>query len=141
MINLAYTDDRYCFCCGEKNPLNLSMQFYYENKVLFSEVIIPKEYQGFANVVHGGIIGTVLDEIMVNYHTLKGEKVVTAEYTIRLKAPCPINKKLRLSSRLVKQTSRIYYMSAEAHLEDGSLIAEATATCMRIKDHLDSTKI
>lgn len=131
----SYTDDRYCFCCGEKNPLNLNMKFRYENDALLSEAIIPKEYQGFANVAHGGIVGTVLDEMMVNYHLFKGEKVVTAEYTVRLKAPCPVNQKLYLSSRSLKQTSRLCYTSSEARLEDGTLIAEATATCMKIKDN------
>lgn len=133
--NSAYADNRYCFCCGEKNPLNLKMTFRYENDLLLSEVIIPREYQGFANVAHGGIVGTVLDEMMVNYHLFKGEKVVTAEYTVRLKAPCPVNQKLYLSSRSIKQTSRLCYTSSEARLEDGTLIAEATATCMKIKDN------
>lgn len=132
--NSAYTDNRYCFCCGEKNPLNLKMTFRYENDLLVSEVIIPREYQGFANVAHGGIVGTVLDEMMVNYYLFKGEKVVTAEYTVRLKAPCPVNKKLYLTSRSLKQASRVCYASAEARLEDGTLIAEATATCMKIKN-------
>jgi acyl-coenzyme A thioesterase PaaI-like protein len=99
-------------------------------------VIIPKEYQGFKDVVHGGIIGTVLDEMMVNYHVFKKEKVVTAEYTVRLKFPCPVNKKILLSSRVLKQTSRLYYSSAEARLENGKLVAEATAVCMRIKNSI-----
>ena len=129
----TYTDDRYCFCCGEKNPLNLKMQFRFENEKLHSEVIFPKEYQGFNNVVHGGILGTVLDEVMVNLHCLKGEMVVTAEYNVRLKAPCPVNQKVLLSAWSVKKNSRLYFTASEARLENGTLIAEATATCMKMK--------
>lgn len=128
-----YTDDRYCFCCGEKNPLNLKMQFRYEEEKLLSDVVFPKEYQGFNNVVHGGIIGTVLDEVMVNLHCLKGEMVVTAEYNVRLKAPCPVNQKVLLSAWSLNKKGRLYYTASEARLENGSLIAEATATCMKIK--------
>lgn len=128
----TFTDDRYCFCCGEKNPLNLKMQFHYESEKLFSSVIFPKEYQGFNNVVHGGIIGTVLDEIMVNLHCLKNEKIITAEYNVRLKAPCPVNQKVLLSAWSVKKKGRLYFSASEARLENGILIAEATATCMKI---------
>lgn len=130
----TFTDDRYCFCCGEKNPLNLKMQFRYEDEKLLSEVIFPKEYQGFNNVVHGGILGTVLDEVMVNLHCLKGEMVVTAEYNVRLKAPCLVNQKVLLTAWSVKTKGRLYFTASEARLENGTLIAEATATCMKIKE-------
>ncbi len=132
MLSATFTDDRYSFCCGEKNPLNLKMQFHYESEKLFSSVIFPKEYQGFNNVVHGGIIGTVLDEIMVNLHCLKNEKIITAEYNVRLKAPCPVNQKVLLSAWSVKKKGRLYFSASEARLENGILIAEATATCMKI---------
>lgn len=128
-----FADDRYCFCCGEKNPLNLKMQFRYEDEKLVSDVIFPKEYQGFNNVVHGGIIGTVLDEVMVNLHCLKGDMVVTAEYNVRLKAPCPVNQKVLLSAWSIKTKGRLYFTASEARLENGTLIAEATATCMKMK--------
>jgi len=130
--NTEFTDDRYCFCCGEKNPLNLKMHFRYEDEILHSDVVFPKEYQGFNNVVHGGMIGTVLDEVMVNLHCLKGEIVVTAEYNVRLKAPCPVNQKVLLSAWSVKKKGRLYFTASEARLENGTLIAEATATCMKI---------
>lgn len=132
MNSPIFTDDRYCICCGEKNPLNLNMKFRYENEQLLSEVIFPKEYQGFNNIVHGGLLGTVLDEVMVNYHCLKGEMVVTAEYTVRLKAPCPVNQKILLSAHSVKTKGRLYFTASEARLENGKLIAEATATCMKM---------
>jgi hypothetical protein len=41
-------------------------------KNLLSEAVIPKEFQGFANVVHGGILGTLLDEVLVNLYWLRG---------------------------------------------------------------------
>lgn len=129
----TYTDDRYCFCCGEKNPLNLNMQFHYEDEKILSDVIFPKEYQGFNNIVHGGMLGTVLDEVMVNLHCLKGEMVVTAEYNVRLKAPCPVNQKVLLSAWSLNKKGRLYYTASEARLENGTLIAEATATCMKMK--------
>jgi acyl-coenzyme A thioesterase PaaI-like protein len=128
-----FADDRYCLCCGEKNPMGFKMKFRYEGEKLLSEVVIPKEYQGFANVVHGGVLGTLLDEVMVNLYWLKGEKAVTVEYQVRLKAPCPVNRKVLLSAWLVESRKNIHFTAAEARLEDGTVVAEATAKCMKIK--------
>ena len=128
----SFTDDRYCICCGEKNPLGFKMKFRYEGEKLLSEAVIPKEYQGFANVVHGGVLGTLLDEMIVNLYWLKGEKAVTAEYQVRLKAPCPVNQKVLLSSWHVETKRRILLTAAEARLEDGTVVAEASAKCMKL---------
>ena len=128
----AFTDDRYCFCCGEKNPMGFKMKFRYQGEKLLSEAVVPKEYQGFANVVHGGVLGTLLDEMIVNLYWLKGEKAVTAEYQVRLKAPCPVDQKVLLSSWHVETKRRLLLTVAEARLEDGTVVAEASAKCMKL---------
>ena len=132
-IESPFNDDRYCLCCGEKNPLGLKMKFRYEDDKLFSEAVIPKEFQGFANVVHGGILGTLLDEMMVNLYWLRGEKAVTVEYQVRLKEPCPVNRKVLFSAWRADAKRNIHYTEAEARLEDGTVVAQASAKCMKIQ--------
>ena len=128
----AFQDDRYCLCCGEKNPLGFKMTFRFEGEKIFSDVVIPKEFQGFADVVHGGILGTLMDEVMVNLYWLKGVHCVTVEYTVRLKAPCPTGRKVILTAWKVEQKKRIHYAAGEARLEDGTVVAEAQAKCMEV---------
>ena len=128
-----FTDDRYCLCCGEKNPVGLKMKFHYVDNKIVSEAVIPKEFQGFADVVHGGVLGTILDEVMVNLYWLKGEKAVTVEYQVRLKAPCPVNRKVLFSAWKVETKRNIHFTKAEARLEDGMVVAEASAKCMKVK--------
>ena len=128
-----FADDRYCLCCGEKNPMGLKMKFRFEDGKIFSEAVIPKEFQGFSDVVHGGVLGTLLDEVMVNLYWLQGEKAVTVEYQVRLKAPCPVNQKVHLSAWKVESKRNVHFTAAEARLGNGSLVAEATAKCMKIK--------
>ena len=127
-----YQDDHYCLCCGDKNPLGFKMKFRFEGEKLFSEASVPKEYQGFADVVHGGILGTLLDEVMVNLHWLRGIKTVTAEYQVRLKAPCPVNQKIILSAWPLEMKRNIHFVAAQARLEDGTVVAEASAKCMKL---------
>ncbi len=127
-----FTDDRYCLCCGEKNPMGFKMKFRFEGEKILSETVIPKEYQGFNDVVHGGILGTLLDELMVNLYWLKGEKAVTVEYQVRLKAPCPTQKKVLLSAWPIEAKRNLHFAVSQACLEDGTVVAEATAKCMKI---------
>ena len=133
MQESKFTDDRYCLCCGEKNPMGLKMKFRLEGNKIFSETVVPKEFQGFADVVHGGVLGVLLDEIMVNLYWLKGEKAVTVEYQVRLKAPCPVNQKIFLSAWETETKKRIHLTASDARLADGTLVAEATAKCMKLK--------
>jgi acyl-coenzyme A thioesterase PaaI-like protein len=129
----VFTDDRHCFCCGSENPIGLKMGFRFEGGKILSEAVIPKAFQGFAGVVHGGILGTLLDEVMVNFHWLRGFRVVTVEYQVRLKAPCPVGRKLVLSAWPEGGPRRVLQMRSRACLEDGSVVAEASAKCMQIK--------
>ncbi len=129
----TFADDHYCLCCGDQNPLGFKMKFRFEGDKLLSEVVVPKEYQGFSHVVHGGILGMLLDEIMVNCYWLKGIKAVTVEYQVQLKAPCPTDTRVLLSAWPLEGKRQLHYAAAEARLEDGMVVAEATATCMKIK--------
>jgi uncharacterized protein (TIGR00369 family) len=56
--------DNNCFACGKNNPEGLHMQFYADDKYLYSEVYLSEAKRGWEQIVHGGIISTVLDEIM-----------------------------------------------------------------------------
>lgn len=59
-----FIDDNMCFACGSQNPFGLHMQFYSNGTVIRSELVIPKHMCGWGDLVHGGIISTLLDEIM-----------------------------------------------------------------------------
>jgi acyl-coenzyme A thioesterase PaaI-like protein len=129
----TFADDHYCLCCGDQNPLGFKMKFRFEGEKLLSEAVVPKEYQGFSHVVHGGILGTLLDELMVNCYWLKGIKAVTVEYQVRLKTPCPTGARIFLSAWSLGEKHHLHYVATEARLEDGTVVAEATAKCMKIK--------
>lgn len=62
------TADDYCFVCGKNNPQGFKIQVRYFDTELAAEteVSIPREYQGWADVVHGGILATMLDELMAH---------------------------------------------------------------------------
>jgi acyl-coenzyme A thioesterase PaaI-like protein len=60
--------DGYCFVCGKDNPRGFKIQVRYLDDLLAAEteLAIPREFQGWAEVIHGGILATLLDELMAH---------------------------------------------------------------------------
>jgi len=60
--------DNYCFVCGKDNPRGFKIEVRYSEAELSAEteMAIPREYQGWAEVIHGGILATLLDELMAH---------------------------------------------------------------------------
>ncbi len=56
--------DRHCFGCGTENPYGLQMTFESNGEKVRSTLTIPEHLRGWSNIVHGGVLGTVCDEIM-----------------------------------------------------------------------------
>ena len=66
-MNIPTFDD-YCFACGARNPIGIHMQIKYLKDAVAAESLLalPKEFQGWQEVIHGGILATLLDEIMMH---------------------------------------------------------------------------
>jgi acyl-coenzyme A thioesterase PaaI-like protein len=62
------TFDDYCFACGARNPMGIHMQVHYLDDIVAaqSRLALPREFQGWQEVIHGGILATLLDEIMMH---------------------------------------------------------------------------
>lgn len=52
-----------CFGCSPNNPLGLRLTFYEENDEIISSWIPDINFQGYFNLLHGGIQATLMDEI------------------------------------------------------------------------------
>jgi uncharacterized protein (TIGR00369 family) len=118
MDNL-FRDDRVCFVCGEKNPLGLKLRLRTdpERGESASEVIFAEHFQGWAGIVHGGLIATVLDEAMIYAAGAKGLKCVTGEVTVRYVKPASTGVAYTLKGRFMEDKGRI--VLAESVLLDG----------------------
>ncbi len=62
------TFDDYCFACGRRNPIGLRMQVEYvaEAQQAESRLALAREFVGWQEIIHGGILATLLDEIMMH---------------------------------------------------------------------------
>lgn len=134
MNTIKLEDDMNCFACGDKNRYGLHLKFTIDkDNVMQAEFIPQKHHQGFKDIVHGGLIGLILDEIMVNLAWKMGKNIVTAELNVRLKKITKTKEKLLFRGWIDREDGKIIYTKAEAKNERGIIIATASAKCLRIK--------
>ena len=118
-----------CFACGPKNPIGLKLNFTRQGKGVRAEFTPGELHQGWAGVVHGGIIGCILDEAMSYAALAAGVNSLTAKMQTRFKRPLPTGEPLVITARATKQTRKLIEAEAEMHLkEDGTPVADSTAT-------------
>jgi uncharacterized protein (TIGR00369 family) len=130
MIN-TLEDDHYCFVCGGQNPYGLHLTFSHQEGKVSSEFVLQKVYQGYKDIVHGGIISTILDEAMVKAALLQGIPAVTVEIGIRFKNPLIVGEKAIVEATITKKNKKIIETSAEIRKTDGTLIAEGRGKLLK----------
>ena len=123
--------DNLCFCCGSDNERGLHLAITYPEPGSAETVLtVPDWFSGWRNMTHGGLLSTILDEIMA--HACIGiggaaDSAVTAEMTVRFLKPVLTGSVIRAVGRVSEIKGRI--VRTEGRLLDsaGNTAAEATA--------------
>ena len=126
-----FADDGYCFVCGPENPMGLKLEFTFDGKTIRTEYVPPKEHQGYMNIVHGGIVSTLLDEVMVKVAIELGKPAVTAQMDIRLKKAVNIGTRIAISAEITKETRKTLEAYAKATVND-EIVADARGKLVKI---------
>ena len=127
-----------CFGCGPANEKGLRIRSFPTGESIDAEVIAewtPETYhEAFANVLNGGIIGTLMDchsnwtaiWHMINRDGLEAAPpMVTADFHVTMKRPTPTGGPVHLSARAVSSDGP--RVRVEASLSGG---VRVTATCV-----------
>ena len=118
-----------CFACGALNTHGLQLELHAADDHCWVETTLDTRFQGWDGIAHGGIICTILDEVMawaLVEHDMWG---VTARMSVEFKKPVPIGRPIRGDGHVVSARRRI--VEAEGVLvdaEDGTVLASSTAT-------------
>ena len=122
-------DDNKCFACGRENPDGLNLQFSYssDGERVETTFIPDTRYQGWGGIVHGGIIVTLLDEVMAKTAVKKGFNVLTGEITAKFKNTAKVLEPLRCEAEIVAVKKKVLYARASAYKENGTIVAQATS--------------
>lgn len=135
------SDDRMCFGCGGKNAAGLRLSFTVDEKkkVIECRWTPAKEHQGYADIVHGGMIGLVLDELMGNLLWRTGFPSVTGEMTVRFLRPAKVGLPLDCKAHIKSRKGRIFQMEATAADSQGRPVARAAGKFFNVQRPHPST--
>lgn len=124
-------DDGCCFACGEDNPIGLHLKFdtVGAGEVRARTVLAP-DFQGWRGFAHGGIVMTLIDEVMAHAAGAAGQRGVSASMNVRFRKPVPLGVPIELRARVTAHKMRVYQLEAGVYDEHGNLLAGGTGTFM-----------
>ena len=116
-----------CFVCGDENHHGLKAKFFFDGEKAITEVTASPDFEGYRGIYHGGVISSLLDEVMIKAILAQEKYVVTVELTIRYQAPVMIGDRITFTGKLMKSKGRVYFTEGEATGPEGQVFATATA--------------
>ena len=128
--------DHNCFGCGGLNSHGLQLSFYpHEQGGVWTLFVPEKRFEGYTGMVHGGVIGTVLDEVMAWSLYRNQTWAVTGSLSVRYRAPIQVGERTRAVGWQVDRRGRRIEMAGEIRREsDGAVLARATATFVKVPE-------
>lgn len=126
--------DHGCFGCGDENPCGLRLRFEPTAPGAVEARFVPRRQdEGFFGVVHGGIVTAMLDEAMAWASFSADVWAMTAKMEVRFRRPVQVGAELRVNGRVVGARGKLIEAAGEVRsADDGALLAEATATFVRV---------
>jgi len=132
---MEFVADRMCFACGPDNPIGLRLQFHLEGDIYVTTLVADPAFQGYQDILHGGIVATLLDEVMARYVWEKYGPSATAKLEVRFRRPAPCGMPIVARGWITAEHrgGRAIETAADVRLEDGTLLAEATGMVVRLE--------
>ncbi len=131
-------NSRMCFICGLENPVGLHLHIYETAPgEVEAAYTAPEHFQGYPGVLHGGIVGAILDELsgraLMGSDPMTPRFMFTAKLEIKYRKNVPIGVPLKIVGKAGKSRSK----SAEswAGIYDsrtGELLAEANTLLINV---------
>ena len=115
-----------CFGCSPANPSGLRMRFFSDGDAVYSRVTVPEHLCGWSNIVHGGVLTTILDEIMswAAIYLLK-RIALTRSINVEFIKPARVGHEIRAEGRVAQTNGK------NDAVTEGVLIDASGEVCAR----------
>ena len=134
MEKVKTKDYPYCYGCGDANPIGLRLNHRLERRRLVTEFLPLEEHQGWPGMVHGGILATLLYEVMENLPFLEGTTTMMKSMDISFRRPATTGDSVVAESWFVEESGRKLNVSATLTSDKGELIAEGSAVLVALSE-------
>jgi uncharacterized protein (TIGR00369 family) len=121
----------HCFACGSLNTHGLHLDIHVERGRSWAQLTYEQRFQGWDGIAHGGILATILDEVMAWALVGADDWGVTARLSIDFKRPVNVGQAILAEGWVTRARRRV--VDTEAHVIDaasGEVLATATGVYM-----------
>ncbi len=128
-----------CFVCGLENDFGLKLSFFETNPgEVIVETEVPDQFQGYPGVVHGGVVASLVDEVLGRVHMGNDPENSRFMYTIKLslsyRKPVPTNTPIRIVGQAIRSKTQTATSIAKIFDKNGQLLVEADAILRNIPE-------
>ena len=105
----------FCVVCGKANECGLGLQFSLCDDGSVEAIFdCHEKFQGYRDILHGGITSALLDGAMTNCLFAHGIVAVTAEMNVRFRHPIKLGLPLLLKAKITARKQR-KKLTAKSH--------------------------
>ncbi len=104
-----------CFMCGDSNLDGLRLKLYRDGEKVKADLRIDERFIGYENMIHGGVVCGLLDEVMVWAAVIFGSKrsmYVTVDINVKYHAPVPAGEEVTVEGWVVEEKGRMAFCEA-----------------------------
>jgi uncharacterized protein (TIGR00369 family) len=134
LTTIVSTVNNQCFGCGPANSTGLQLEFSAApGDVVVCDTAIPNSFESYPGYLHGGIIATLLDEVMSKAVCTHGVSAMTRQMEIEYLRPVPSGKPIRLEGRVLRSEGRNYWVNATVSNSRGTALALAKGHFIQVR--------
>uniref|UniRef100_UPI0021C12A72 PaaI family thioesterase n=2 Tax=Frankia tisae TaxID=2950104 RepID=UPI0021C12A72 len=122
-------EDYRCFGCSPHNPHGIQLRFTHHGDGLRTVFRLGRAHESYPGVVHGGLLGVIVDEIMGNLIVLRtGQIPFTTGMRLRYVLPVTVGGGYECTARVRDGGDQLIHTESEIREENGAVVATATAS-------------
>lgn len=135
-ILLAPNPVNRCFGCGGANDAGMKLTFEQDNEKrrIVGRFVLGERYQGGGGMAHGGIIATLLDEVMGKVCRFREVRAVTAELNVEYLKPVNVENEIVVEGWETEQKGRNLFSVGEIRNTAGDVLARGRGRFVIIGD-------
>ena len=123
-----------------KKSLKLELKFDEDTNTAYGKYVVEPHFEGAPDIVHTGILATILDETMSVVNQYINIETFTSDLTIRYLRPAFIGENLHIRGWVEKKNNKGIENRAEIENDVGKIVARAKGKYIDLKDLPTSQK-
>ena len=114
-MDLKPKSDNNCFGCGGANSRGMQLAFEQDEaaRKIRGRFSLDAHYEGAPGFIHGGVIATLLDEVMSKANRFRQARAVTAELTVEYLRPVRTGQELVVEGWETEARGRNLFLAGE----------------------------